>query len=269
MKVPETILACAVAGLAWFVGGETLGMPQASVRQEAAGRIGRAARADAPRTSDVTRSPRPARTALPSLAEPTPRRGADARLPVMMRRRVIAAGARGTYVHEVLIERDSAIARWPDHVDRPLRVYVGDGGALDGWNADYVSAVRDAFDRWSRTGIPVRFTFVVDPALADISVEFRDRFAEGISGKTIWSRDDDHWLQSADIQLALTHPAGGFVSVGQMRAIALHEVGHLLGLDHTTSADHIMSPRIRVRDLSDGDQATVRLLYSVPAGSLR
>jgi predicted Zn-dependent protease len=51
--------------------------------------------------------------------------------------------------------------------------------------------------------------------------------------------------------------------------MALHEVGHLLGLDHAASPEHIMSARVRVRDLSEADRATVRLLYAVPAGSLK
>jgi predicted Zn-dependent protease len=54
-----------------------------------------------------------------------------------------------------------------------------------------------------------------------------------------------------------------------MRAIALHEVGHLLGLDHTANPDNIMSARVRVRELSEADKATVRLVYAVEAGSLK
>jgi predicted Zn-dependent protease len=100
-------------------------------------------------------------------------------------------------------------------------------------------------------------------------VRFVDRFASGISGKTVWSRDNGWWLISSDIQLALSHPGGGTVSPPQIRAIALHEVGHLLGLDHSAAPDHIMSARIRVRELTDADRATVRLLYSIPAGTLR
>ena len=74
---------------------------------------------------------------------------------------------------------------------------------------------------------------------------------------------------SSDIQLAVSHPGGGFVTPPQMRAIALHEVGHLLGLDHAESSDDIMSARVRVRELSESDRATVRLLYTVPAGSVK
>jgi predicted Zn-dependent protease len=175
----------------------------------------------------------------------------------------------GTYIHEMLAVRDSAIARWPDRVTRPLRVHVRDSEELESWNPDFMPAVRDAFDTWVQAGIPVRFTFVRDSTTADIHVRFVSSFPTGISGKTVWSRDGFHWLLSSDIQLAVTHPNGGSITPPQMRAIALHEVGHLLGLDHTSDPDNIMSARIRVRELSEADRATVRLVYSVPAGSLK
>jgi hypothetical protein len=198
----------------------------------------------------------------------TPRLFADAGTVREMRRRIME-GADGTYIEELLASRDSALARWPDRLTRPLRVWVDEATNVDGWTLDFVPAVRDAFDTWSASGIPVRFDFVLDSASADVHVRFVDRFSNGISGKTIWSRDAGWWLVAGDIQLSLGHPSGGIVSPAQMRAIALHEVGHLLGLDHAAAIDNIMSARVRVRDLSDADRATARLLYSMPAGSIK
>ncbi|MEP6835918.1 MAG: matrixin family metalloprotease [Gemmatimonas sp.] len=188
--------------------------------------------------------------------------------PNELRRRLLQ-GASGTYIDELLASRDSSLARWPVRVTNPVRVWIDETVELDGWDEHFPVSVRDGFDGWVEAGIPMRFTFVRDSASADVHVRFIPKFPTGISGKTTWTRTSEWWLVSADIVLSLTHPAGGPVSPLQMRAIALHEVGHLLGLDHTADLANIMSPRVRVRDLSDADRATIRLLYSVPAGSTK
>ena len=184
-------------------------------------------------------------------------------------RRRLQQGGFGTYMDELLLSRDSSLARWPVRVINPVRVWVAEPVELDGWDEQFPASVRDGFDVWVEAGIPMRFTFVRDSASADVHVRFLPKFPTGISGKTMWTRTRDWWLVSADIVLSLSHPSGGPVTPLQMRAIALHEVGHLLGLDHTTDLANIMSPRVRVRDLSDADRATIRLLYSVPAGSTK
>ncbi len=193
----------------------------------------------------------------------------DAAWPASEMRRRLSMGEEGTYIGALLRARDSVVTRWPDRRATPLRVWVGDGGALHAWDTAFPSVVRDAFDEWSQSGIPVRFTYVRDSASADVHVSFVPQLAQGISGRTIWSRDSTWWLVGGYIELALTHPLGGAVNIEQMRAIALHEIGHLLGLDHVDDATNIMAPRVRVRTLSDADRATVRLIYSVPAGSAR
>jgi predicted Zn-dependent protease len=51
--------------------------------------------------------------------------------------------------------------------------------------------------------------------------------------------------------------------------VATHEVGHLLGLDHSKDSTDIMYPTAKVRELSDRDARTVILLYQLVPGSLR
>jgi hypothetical protein len=269
IKTAETALACCVVGLACFIGGQAFGMRKAVTRQTSAGAI---AERPGDRSVAVESDPTAVEsfgTASPEMRVNDAARSALPSLSSLELRRRLSDGASGTYIADLITARDSAVVRWPDRLTRPLRVWVAEDAQLVGWNADYVTAVRDAFDTWVETGIPVHFTFIHDSASADVHVRFTERFSNGISGKTVWSRDAAWWLVSSDIQLGLAHPGGGVVSPPQMRAIALHEVGHLLGLDHTQALDNIMSARIRVRELTDADRATVRLLYSVPAGSLR
>jgi predicted Zn-dependent protease len=140
---------------------------------------------------------------------------------------------------------------------------------LSDWSEDYVTAVSASFMDWDAVALPVRFRMVSDSSSAEVHVTWIDRFNEPISGRTRWSRDDAWWIVSANIQLAIHHQKGETLDEPAMKAMALHEVGHLLGLDHTSNPGSIMAPRVRIRELADVDVSTVRLLYAVPAGSLR
>jgi predicted Zn-dependent protease len=175
----------------------------------------------------------------------------------------------GTYIGEILLQRDSALARWPERTVQPLRVWIGDGSLIKGWDPVFAQRVREAFTDWSGLGIPVRFTFVVDSSDADIKVRWIPRFDEPISGKTLWARDRHWWIVNSGITLALYHNGNRALDASAIKAIALHEIGHLLGLDHTADTANIMTARVRVRELSDADRATVRLLYSLPPGSIK
>ncbi len=184
-------------------------------------------------------------------------------------RRKLEQGATGTYIGDVLVEHDSALARWPDRVAKPLRVWIDSDPALEGWNPDLEQQVRTAFEAWTETDIPIRFEFVRDSADADVDVNWVDRFDEPISGKTRWARDNRWWIVDGSITIALHHNSGPTLSATAIHAIALHEVGHLLGLDHSRNVENIMTPRVRVKALSDEDRATMKLLYTLPPGAVR
>ena len=185
------------------------------------------------------------------------------------RRLRIAQGAAGTYIGEILAERDSALARWPDRGDAPLTVWIQPAATIRGWSNAYVDEVRDAFTQWDTLHRPVHFAFTADSSEADVHVTFVEQFNEEISGRTLWSRDDSGWITDADIVLAVFHHHGPRLDDDAMHAMAMHEVGHLLGLDHTANLGSIMASKVRVRTLSAADRATVRLLYTLPPGGVR
>jgi hypothetical protein len=184
------------------------------------------------------------------------------------RRRIRDAQA-GTYIGDVLSGRDSSLSRWPDRQGIPLTVWIQPTAAIQDFTPRRVARVRQAFMEWGAVNLPIRFTFVEDSTDADVHVTFIDRFKEPISGRTRWSRDDDWWITDANIVLAVHHFQGEPLDEDSMRAMALHEIGHLLGLDHTRDSMSVMAPKVRVRQLSDADRATARLLYALPAGPLR
>ncbi|MDQ6612049.1 MAG: matrixin family metalloprotease [Gemmatimonadota bacterium] len=268
MKVAEFTLSACVVALAAFIG-----LQVRDLRRIPAAPALQATVDDAPGTVDSALASPSASSSgnsyqRPSVIERSVMGSEPALEPGELRRR-LRQGGQGTYVDELLLTRDSSVARWPVRMTDPLRVWIDEPNALHDWSPEFPASVRDAFDTWTATGIPMRFTFIRDSASADVHIRFLPRFPSGISGKTLWSRNTGWWLVSGDIVLSLAHPGGGPVTALQMRAIALHEVGHLLGLDHTADPTNIMSARVRVRDLSDADRATIRLLYSVPAGSTR
>jgi hypothetical protein len=216
--------------------------------------------------------PAPTRTDVASggvvARELTPKAAEAARTKASVRQQLTERGG-GTYIGEMLAERDSALARWHDLEGVPLKVWIQPESDIDEWRPEYATRVRDAFLAWDELDLPVRFAFTADSADADVHVSFIDHFEEPISGRTKWARDDDWWIIDADIVLAVHHRSGRTLDGEAMKAMALHEAGHLLGLDHTEDQTSIMAPRVRVRALSPADRATVRLLYTLPPGGVR
>jgi predicted Zn-dependent protease len=149
---------------------------------------------------------------------------------------------------------------WNVAAGTPLRVWVQP--AASGAAPGTVHAVRLAAAEWNAQGLPVRLRLGSDSASANVRVTWTQRFSEPISGRTTRVDDGRRHLVGADVVLALQHSDGRPLTDEEMRVLALHELGHAIGLDHSADPASVMRPRVRVRSISAGDRARVRQLYS-------
>ena len=187
-------------------------------------------------------------------------------------RALIVSRSTGTFIPDILLLSDSTLQRWPDRRATPLRVYVSEEGPLSSGHLrdDYLQAVREAFTIWEGVELPIRFAFVTDSTMADMTVTWVTDFrGDPVLGRTKVVRDTRFWIIRAEVQLAMVRrDASGPLDPTVVRALAIHEIGHGIGLDHAADTTTIMAPKIRARALTMADKATAQLLYSVPPGSV-
>jgi hypothetical protein len=156
--------------------------------------------------------------------------------------------------------------------------------------AEYVQAADDAFHYWEREiGRPVRFERTDDPERADVRVRFEARLhesPEGIFGGRAGDgsdlcrvvgpgRDADH----VEIRFAVESisifivDSVGLLTAGQVKRIAMHEIGHVLGASgqHSPLRGDLMYPIAddsRIQELSEHDSNSFRALYRVAPGAI-
>ena len=263
MRLPSLtrLLAIVLAGLAVFVVVES-----ANVRRKGYDLAGKRMAAD---------SAQHGADAAPPMAVDAATRRLDADATDSIRRSetraILASRGSGTFIPDILLLSDSTLQRWPDRRATPLRVFISETMPADPARTQgYLQAVREAFTIWEGVELPIRFVFVSDSALADISVSWvRDFGGIPVLGRTKVVRDAKYWIIRSDVQIATTRrDESGPLDPTVIRALAIHEVGHGIGLDHAADTTVIMAPKIRARALTLHDKATAQLLYAVPPGSV-
>lgn len=184
------------------------------------------------------------------------------------RRRIRSSGST-TYIGEMLeAGGDSMLRRWENRTTEAIRVWFAPTHAAN-YRPAFIDAIKTAFGLWTSAGVPVRFDFAGDSTNAEVTVKWRIQFEIERTGQTDVTWDENGHIQAATITLATFDPKGRPMEPDDIRVVATHEVGHLLGLDHSKDSTDIMFPTAKVRELSDRDVRTVLLLYQLTPGSLR
>ncbi len=257
--VPAVALAL-LATVAVDLARRALGHPEPP-RRAAAGAV------PSGRGPDVTTTT----TALAAPA-PGPAAGGAGRLDLATRTAAlqrIALGEGDTYIAAMLAEGDSVLHRWGDErAGRPLRVQVR-RDTVPGFTPAFTVAVSTALARWNEVGLPVRLEEAPDTGEADIVVTWSERLDGNRTGRTDLTWQSRGPIVHAAITLATHVPGGQLVLPVQMVALALHELGHAVGLDHSPDRGDVMYPETSATDLTLRDRRTALLLYSLPPGDLK
>jgi predicted Zn-dependent protease len=98
---------------------------------------------------------------------------------------------------------------------------------------------------------------------------WRVQFDIDRTGQTDLEWDQNGHLRAGTVTIATHDPLGHPLGPDDVRVVALHEIGHVIGLDHSLDTTDVMFAKTVKRDLSERDIRTAKFLYSLAPGSLR
>ena len=169
----------------------------------------------------------------------------------------------------MLASTDSLVRRWPDRGGRPYRIALLEGGSPD-YGVRMADFVREGASQWEAADLGLWFSFTGDTTDADIVFQWRESFGNGNqAGVTDLRWSNSGRVVRAYVSLATRNAGDSLFTDDALLGAAVHELGHAMGLPHSTDSTDVMFPVTRVTVPSARDRATVRLLYALPPGSLR
>jgi tetratricopeptide (TPR) repeat protein len=164
----------------------------------------------------------------------------------------------------------AGVLRWPA-TQMPLRVWIDDGSKATGYRPVFTAILKQAFADWSdASNGKIKVTFVPDVLKANIICRWSDqpeKFKNSAEAGESRLYSDRYGIAKGELSI-LTVPTSSTLPItdNRLRAIVLHEVGHLVGMTgHTSDPRDIMFYSAAAgdswRDLSARDKATIARLY--------
>lgn len=169
------------------------------------------------------------------------------------------------YLDSLFSDSDSLVRHWPPELE-PVPYAIIAGGT-ESFTPDMVFEARGAIDAWGSAGAGVRLVETSDTTAALLTVRWVDTLGGERGGYTDLAWDRSGRIRRARISLATRATVTGRPLSPEARSeIALHELGHALGLPHSSYPGDVMFPVAQNSAPSDRDRFSLRLLYQLPTG---